>query len=137
MNKVLLSGRIAGETEITSTPNGKEVCKFKIAVPRRNDRKVADFIECVSYSNTAKYIHEYCEKGDSIVIEGHWESGSYTNKQGVKVYTNRCIVEIVEKTSFKKEIRIEEGDYLQEPVEDLKEDDEVREIDITEDELPF
>jgi len=105
MNKVFLIGfltrdvdsRAAGETT---------VAKFGVAVNRKykkDGQAEADFINCVAFGKTADFIAKYFSKGSKIVIEGRWQTGSYTNKEGQKVYTNDCVIESVEFGESKKD----------------------------------
>lgn len=105
MNKVLLIGRLTRDTAMNTTGN-TTVCKFSIAVDRaykKDGEQSADFISCVAFGKTAEFIGKYFGKGSKIVIEGEWRTGSYTNKDGQKVYTNDCVVNRVEFAESKKE----------------------------------
>ena len=100
MNKVILKGRLVRDPEIryTAGAESKAVAKFTIAVdrPRKKDGEPqADFIGCTCFGKTAEMIEKYFRKGQEILLEGRWQTGSY-DKDGRKIYTNDCIVERVE-----------------------------------------
>ena len=100
MNKVILKGRLVRDPEIRY-PAGNEqksVAKFTVAIdrPRKKDAEAqADFIPCVAFGKTAEMLEKYFRKGQEILLEGRWQTGSY-EKDGRKIYTNDCIVERVE-----------------------------------------
>jgi len=105
MNKVILIGRLVRDTAMNTAGN-TTVCKFSIAVDRaykKDGEQSADFISCVAFGKTAEFIGKYFSKGSKIVLEGEWRTGSYTNKDGNKVYTNDCLVNRVEFGESKKE----------------------------------
>jgi single-strand DNA-binding protein len=104
MNKVILIGRNVREPELR-TNGATSVCRFTIAVDRawkKEGEPTADFISCVAFGKTAEFVDKYFGKGSKIVIEGEWRTGSYTNKDGQKVYTNDCVVNRVEFAESKK-----------------------------------
>ena len=75
------------------------VAKFTLAVDRKykkDGEQNADFINCTAFGKTAEVIEKYVTKGTKIIVEGRWQTGSYTNKDGNKVYTNDCMVENIE-----------------------------------------
>lgn len=99
MNKVLLIGRLTKDPEIKYTDGGASIARFSTAVDRKFKKEgedTADFINCVSFGKTAEFVEKYFHKGNKIVIEGRIQTGSYTNKDGQKVYTTDVIVEQVE-----------------------------------------
>ena len=72
------------------------VARFTLAVDRRfkqEGQPTADFINCLSFGKRAEFLEKYCKKGTKLVVEGSWQTGSYTNKDGQKVYTNECLIE--------------------------------------------
>jgi single-strand DNA-binding protein len=104
MNKVILIGRLTKDTELRTNGNAT-VCRFNVAVDRawkKEGEPTADFISCVAFGKTAEFVDKYFGKGSKIVIEGEWRTGSYTNKDGQKVYTNDCVVNRVEFAESKK-----------------------------------
>lgn len=105
MNKVILIGRLVRDTAM-NTAGSTTVCKFSVAIDRaykKDGEQSADFISCVAFGKTAEFIGKNFSKGSKIVIEGEWRTGSYTNKDGNKVYTNDCLVNRVEFGESKKE----------------------------------
>ena len=99
MNKVILIGRFTRDPEVRYTDGGSSVAKFSLAVDRRfkqDGGQTADFINCVAFGKTAEFIEKYFRQGMKIVVEGRIQTGSYTNKEGVKVYTTDVVVEQVE-----------------------------------------
>lgn len=99
MNKCIMIGRLCRDVEVR-TNNDKSVARFTIAVNRRfksaNGEYEADFISCTAFGATADFINKYFAKGSPIGIVGRWATGSYTNNEGAKVYTNELIVEEAE-----------------------------------------
>ncbi len=101
MNKVILMGRETRDPEVrySQGENSMAIARFTLAVDRRGKKEgeqTADFISCVAFGKTAEFIEQYTKQGTKLVVEGRWQTGSYTNKDGVKVYTNDCVVENVE-----------------------------------------
>ncbi len=100
MNKVILMGRLVRDPEVRymQNENSTAVARFSFAVPRKfkTDGQDCDFINCVAFGKTAEFIEKYAFKGIKLLIEGRWQTGSYTNKDGQKVYTNDCVVESCE-----------------------------------------
>ena len=95
MNIVVLMGRMARDPQIRTinTQSGDmSVANFTIAVDRTGKDKGADFISCKAFGKTADGIGTYFHKGQRIAVQGSIQTGSYTNKDGVKVYTTDVIV---------------------------------------------
>ena len=102
MNKVILMGRLTRDPDVRYS-NGEEamaVARFTLAVDRRTARRdgeqTADFISCVAFRKTAEFIEKYFRQGMRMVISGRIQTGSYTNRDGQKVYTTDVVVEEVE-----------------------------------------
>jgi single-strand DNA-binding protein len=98
MNKCSFVGRITRDADIRYTDGATQTCiaKFGLAINRRFKRDgepEADFINCVAFGKTAEIIEKYVTKGSQIGIVGRVQTGSYTNKDGVKVYTTDFVVE--------------------------------------------
>ena len=98
MNKVILMGRLTRDPEIryAQNENGTAVARCSLAVDRRFKRdgdQDADFIGCVVFGKGAEFAEKYLAKGTKIVITGRIQTGSYTNKEGQKVYTTDVVVE--------------------------------------------
>lgn len=101
MNKVILMGRLTRDPEVryTQGDNASAVARFSLAVDRRFKKdgdQTADFINCVAFGKTGEFIEKYGHKGTKFVVEGRIYTGSYTNKDGQKVYTTDVVVEQVE-----------------------------------------
>ena len=106
MNNVCLVGRLTRDPETRITPNGLAVTRFSVAVDRRFKRdgeQTADFINCVSFGKTAEFVEKYFSKGQRIGLTGRIQTGSYTNKEGKKVYTTDVVAENVEFVESKKQ----------------------------------
>ena len=100
MNKVILIGRLIKDADIKASAAGMTIARFTLAVDRRfrrnNEEQTADFINCVAFSKTAEVLEKYGKKGTKFVVEGSIQTGSYTNKDGNKVYTTDVAVQSVE-----------------------------------------
>lgn len=101
MNKCVLMGRLTRDPEVryTQGDNASAVARFSLAVDRRFKKdgdQTADFINCVAFGKTGEFIEKYGRKGTKFVVEGRIQTGSYTNKDGQKVYTTDVVVEQVE-----------------------------------------
>ena len=90
-------GRLTKEPDIRyGGANNTAVARITLAVDRRfkqEGQPTADFINCLAFGKRAEFLEKYCQKGTKLVVEGSWQTGSYTNKDGVKVYTNECLIE--------------------------------------------
>ena len=101
MNKVILMGRLTRDPEVRYT-QGEEpmaITRFTLAVDRRGKRDGearADFPSCVCFRRTAEFIEKYAHQGTKLVVVGRIQTGSYTNRDGQKVYTTDVVVEEAE-----------------------------------------
>lgn len=98
MNKVILMGRLARDPEVrwTQKDGSQEsmcVARYSLAVDRRGKDAGTDFISIVAFGKTGEFAEKYLKKGMKIAIVGRIQTGSYTNKDGVKVYTTDVVVE--------------------------------------------
>lgn len=98
MNKVIIMGRLTRDPVIRYTQGDESICtaRYTLAVDRRFRREgdqTADFINCVAFRKAAEHANEYYKQGIKIVVVGHLQTGSYTNKDGNKVYTTDVVVE--------------------------------------------
>ena len=98
MNKVILMGRLTRDPEVrySSGDNSTAVARFTLAVDRRFRKEgeaQADFINCVSFGKTAEFAEKYYRQGVKICITGRIQTGSYTNRDGQKIYTTDVVVE--------------------------------------------
>lgn len=101
MNKVILIGRLARDPDIRYSQGEKQtaVARFTLAVDRRFKREgeqTADFINCISFGKSAEFAEKYLRQGTKIAITGHIQTGSYTNRDGQKVYTTDVMIEEME-----------------------------------------
>lgn len=94
MNKVILMGRLTKDPDIRYTQGNEPmaIATYTLAVDRRK-RDEADFISCVAFGKGAEFAAKYLKKGTKIAVTGHIQTGSYTNKDGVKVYTTDVVAE--------------------------------------------
>ena len=97
MNKVILMGHLTRDPEVrySQGEQATAVARYTLAVDRRgrNQENSADFIACVAFGKAAEFAERYLHKGTKIVLTGRIQTGSYTNKDGQKVYTTDVIVE--------------------------------------------
>ena len=99
MNKVILMGRLTRDPEIRYANNENNTCiaNYTLAVDRRfkrqGDEQTADFIRCVAMGKGGEFAEKYLHQGTKIVVEGRIQTGSYTNRDGQKVYTTEVVVE--------------------------------------------
>ena len=99
MNRIILCGRLTKQPEIrySQTANGSmAVARYTLAVDRafkKEGEQAADFINCIAFGKNGEFAEKYLHQGTKIIVEGRWQTGCYTNKDGQKVYTNDCVVE--------------------------------------------
>lgn len=96
MNKAILVGRLVADADVRYSADNNAIARFTLAVDRkfkRDNEPTADFITCVAFGKTAEFIEKYFSKGKKIGLTGHIQTGSYTNKDGAKVYTTDVVVE--------------------------------------------
>ncbi len=102
MNKVILMGRLTRDPEVrySQGENAMAIARFSIAVDRRRqnnaDGQTADFINIVAFGRLGEFAEKYLHKGTKVALSGRIQTGSYTNKDGVKVYTTDIIAEDIE-----------------------------------------
>lgn len=100
MNNTVLMGRLTRDPDVRYSQGETSTCiaRYTLAVDRRRnknnqDGQNADFIPVVAFGKAGEFIEKYCRKGTKLVVRGRLQSGSYTNKDGVKVYTLDLIAE--------------------------------------------
>lgn len=128
MNQVNLIGRLTSDPEVSD-----KATKYTLAVDRRFKRDGdpdADFIRCVCFGKTAEFAGKYLRKGTKIGVSGRIQTGSYTNKDGVKVYTTDVVIENQEFVERKVETAVQ-------PKAETPEDRWLAVPDGYKDELPF
>lgn len=100
MNVVVLMGRFTKDPEVREGEN--PIAKFTLAVDRRFKKGEADFINCVAFGKTAEFAQKYFKQGSRAIVNGRIQTGSYTNKDGLKVHTTDVVVENMEFGESKK-----------------------------------
>lgn len=101
MNKVILMGRLTKDPDVryTQGDNRTAIAKYTLAVDRRfvrrdqQDTQNADFIGIVAFGKAGEFAEKYLKKGTKIIVTGRIQTGSYTNKDGQKVYTTDIVAE--------------------------------------------
>lgn len=98
MNKVILTGRLTRDPEIRYSQNDTAIARYTLAVDRiiKTTDQSADFIRCVAFNKPAEFAEKYLRKGIKIAITGHIQTGSYTDRDGRKVYTTDVVIETQE-----------------------------------------
>lgn len=95
MNKAILIGRLTKDPELRTTPTGRNVCQFSVAVSRNftnaNGEREADFINCVVWDKQAENLVKYQKKGNQIAVEGRIQTRNYDDKDGKKVYVTEIL----------------------------------------------
>lgn len=98
INKAILMGRLTRDPEVrySAGENSLAIARYTVAVDRRSKRAgeaSADFISCVAFGRAAEFAEKYFHQGIKIAIVGRIQTGSYTNRDGQKVYTTEVVVE--------------------------------------------
>ena len=101
MNKVILCGRLTRDPEVRYSQGAEPmaIARYTLAVDRRRSRnndqneQTADFISIVAFGRNGEFAEKYLKKGTKMLVTGRIQTGSYTNKEGVKVYTTEVVVE--------------------------------------------
>ena len=116
MNKVILMGRLTRDPEVrySAGENALAIARYTLAVDRRFRRDgeaTADFISCVSFGRTAEFAEKYFRQGMRVLVSGRIQTGSYTNRDGQKVYTTDIVVDDQEFADSKNASGGNEGGY--------------------------
>ena len=99
MNKVILMGRLTRDPNISYSTGERQtaIARYTLAVDRRRrsdgGEQTADFISCVAFDKAAEFAEKYLHQGTKLVVTGRIQTGSYTNKEGQKVYTTDVVIE--------------------------------------------
>ena len=98
MNKVIIMGRLTRDPDVrySQGANPTAVAKYSLAVPRKykqDGQPDCDFINCIAFGKLGEFAEKYLRKGTKIAVVGRIQTGSYTNKEGQKVYTTDVVVE--------------------------------------------
>ena len=117
MNKVILMGRLTRDAEVrySQGENSTAIARFSLAVDRRfrrdGDEQTADFISCVAFARSAEFAEKYLHQGTKVVVSGRIQTGSYTNKDGQRVYTTDVVVDDQEFAESKASAASSEAAY--------------------------
>mgnify|MGYP003059417410 CR=1 FL=1 len=121
MNKVILMGRLTREPDVRYSQNADgsmAIARYTLAVDRRRSRnsgagddQTADFIGCVAFARAAEFAEKYLHQGTKVVVTGRIQTGSYTNRDGVKVYTTDVVIEDQEFAESKGSSSSDGGSY--------------------------
>lgn len=118
MNKVILMGRLTRDPEVrySQGDNAMAIARYTLAVDRRfnrnGDEGSADFIGCVAFGRAGEFAEKYFRKGTKVLVTGRIQTGSYTNRDGVKVYTTDVVVEDQEFAESKNSNAGSDGGYV-------------------------
>lgn len=123
MNKVILMGRLTRDPEVRYSQSAEPlaIARYTLAVDRRYQRKdasgndaTADFIPCVVFGKGGEFAEKYLKQGTKVVVSGRIQTGSYTNKEGNRVYTTEVVVDEQEFAESKKAASGNSGEYQRE-----------------------
>ena len=119
MNHVVLLGRLTRDPDIKYSQNGSEplcIARYTLAVSRWHGQdQGADFISCVAFGRAGEFVERYLKKGAKICVSGRIQTGSYTNKDGVKVYTTAVVAEQQEFAESRRDTEDDHGQQAQGP----------------------
>ena len=93
MNKVILIGRLTRDPEIRTAQDGLTIARYSLAIDRQTKEKQVDFFRCVTFGKNAEFVERYLKKGTKVAVTGRLQSGSYTDRDGRKVYTVEVVTE--------------------------------------------
>ena len=102
MNRVILMGRLTRDPEVRYSQGERQmaIARYTLAVDRRGRRgqggdneQTADFIPCVAFDRAAEFAEKYFRQGMRVCVEGRIQTGSYTNRDGQRVYTTEVILD--------------------------------------------
>ena len=118
MNKVILMGRLTRDPEVrySAGDNSMAIARYTLAVDRRfkrDNEPSADFIPCVVFGRSGEFAEKYFRQGMRVSVSGRIQTGSYTNKDGVRVYTTEVIVEEQEFAESRAESEANRGAFYQ------------------------
>lgn len=125
MNRAILMGRLTRDPELRYSTGERQmaIARYTLAVARKvktNDTE-ADFINCIAFGKSAEFVEKYFRQGQRVLIEGRLQTGSYTNKEGQKVYTTDIVVETQEFADGKNGDTAKNTDDFM-PVDEMNED---------------
>ena len=139
MNKVILIGRLVKGPDIRMGTNNITIARYTLAINReyhKNNEPTADFIGCVALGKNGEFAEKYLHQGIKIAVIGRIQTGSYTNRDGKKVYTTDVLIE---KQEFVESKKSQSEEQLQPPVPNPEQDTSgfMDMPSIMDDELPF
>lgn len=145
MNKAIISGRLTRDAVVRYSQGNepKAVARFTLAVDRKVKRdqntQSADFISCVAFGKQGEFMEKFGKQGVKFEISGRIQTGSYTNRDGAKVYTTEVICEDIEfgESKASSERNAAAGGQQEAPTADYTDDGFMNIPDGIEDELPF
>lgn len=145
MNKVILLGRLARdpETRYGGANDSMAVCRYTLAVDKKfkkDGEATADFINCISFGKSAEFAEKYFTKGLRVAVSGRIQTGSYTNRDGQKIYTTDVVVEEHEIAQSRSEASNQQESNRQPEISPYGEDKDNGFMNIPDgidDELPF
>ena len=125
MNKVILMGRLTRDPEMrySKSDNPIAIARYTLAVERRRTaegQQAADFIPCVALGKNGEFAEKYLTKGMKVAVEGRIQTGSYTNKDGQKVYTTEVMIEAQEfassgRTNWQQAPEVDDNGFMDIP----------------------
>lgn len=142
MNKVIICGRLVRDPEVRYSQGEKStaIARYTVVVDRKfkkDGEQSADFISCISFGKTAEFAEKYLRKGIKMLIVGRIQTGSYTNKDGQKVYTTDVVVEEQEFSESKNSSQSANQNTQAPPVGESTGDEFMSIPDGIDEELPF
>ena len=143
MNTVVLLGRLSRDPEMryAQGDQGTAIASFSLAVDRRYKKEgqpTADFINCKAFGKAAEIIGKYCTKGKQIAVTGEIQTGSYTNKEGKKVYTTDVLVTTVQLLGSSEPAKTTQNAQAPAPAPQPDPEPTWEQVDdITDDDIPF
>jgi single-strand DNA-binding protein len=97
MNKTILIGRLTRDPDVRYTKTSKgdnmAIARYNLAIDRKGKDAGTDYISCVAFGKLGEFAEKYLKQGVKIAVVGRIQTGSYTNKDGIKVYTTDVVVE--------------------------------------------
>lgn len=142
INRVILEGRLTRDPELRYSPSGVAITTFTLAVDRAykngNGEREADFIRIVAWRQLAEICANNLKKGRLISVEGRWQTGSYENNEGQRVYTNDCVIDsmnFLDRGDSNQTDRHSSDDRRNSNQDPFNDDG--KPIDISDDDLPF
>lgn len=114
-NVCIYSGRATADPKVTYTQGDKPMCiaRFGLAVDRRGKDKGTDYPNMVAFGKTGEFVEKYIKKGTKVIVRSRYQSGSYTNRDGQKVYTHEFVIDDIEFAESKSAAAQNQEQYTQ------------------------